>query len=166
MQSIQNSSSTFILIGLVLIAGIGCEASIHTENRQDKNIMNEVSGSFEVTITPTDTGDDQLRMMLLSKKYEGDLDATGTGRMLTGMTEIPGSAGYVAIERIDGTLKGAKGSFLIQHSGISVGEEKRLVIQVIPDSGTQELAGIVGTMEIKLEGGKHFYRFEYDLKSD
>ena len=128
--------------------------------------MNEVSGSLEVAITPTDTGDDQLGMMLLDKTYQGDLDATGKGRMLTGMTSVPGSAGYVAIERIAGTLRGAKGTFLIQHSGISMGKNKTLVIQVIPDSGTEDLTGITGRMEIKIEDGKHFYRFEYEMTSE
>ena len=127
--------------------------------------MNEVSGAFEVKNTPAETGDAQMGMMLLDKTYQGDLQATGTGRMLTGMTAVKGSAGYVAIERVDGTLKGAKGTFLIQHSGISAGDEKTLLIQVIPDSGTDALTGIDGTMEINVEEGKHLYHFKYSLPS-
>ena len=155
-----------IITGLVvfLTSNIGCVARHQTtENDKEKKIMNEVSGSLEVRITPEDTGDDQMGMMLLDKTYHGDLQATGTGRMLTGMTAVKGSAGYVAIERLDGTLEGAKGTFLVQHSGISKGDEKTLLIQVIPDSGTDALLGIDGTMEINIDDGKHSYCFKYSL---
>ena len=72
--------------------------------------MNEVSGEFDVKIVPVDTGDDKMGMMTLDKQYHGDLNATGQGRMLTGMTDVKGSAAYVAIERVNGKLKGARGN--------------------------------------------------------
>ena len=87
--------------------------------------MNEVSGALEVKITPAETGDAQMGMMLLDKTYQGDLQATGTGRMLTGMTAVNGSAGYVAIERVEGTFKGAKGTFLIQFRASPLATNKR-----------------------------------------
>ena len=155
-----------IVTGLVVVltCNIGCGSPPQTaENHKETKIMKEVSGSLEVRITPEDTGDDQMGMMLLDKTYHGDLQATGTGRMLTGMTALEGSAGYVAIERLDGTLEGAKGTFLVQHSGISKGDEKTLLIQVIPDSGTDDLVGIAGTMEINIDNGKHPYCFKYSL---
>ena len=158
-----------IVTGLVVVltSNMACMARHQTaENDKEKKIMKEVSGSLEVRITPEDTGDDQMGMMLLDKTYHGDLQATGTGRMLTGMTAVKGSAGYVAIERLAGTLKGAKGTFLVQHSGISAGDEKTLLIQVIPDSGTDALAGIDGTMEINVENGKHSYCFKYSLPTE
>jgi hypothetical protein len=125
--------------------------------------MNEISGAFDVKIIPADTGDAKMGMMMLDKVYHGDLSATGKGRMLTGMGEVKGSAAYVAIERVDGTLKGAKGSFLIQHSGVMSKGNQSLTIRIVPDSGTGELVGIDGQMQIEIKEGKHFYQLEYTL---
>ena len=125
--------------------------------------MSEVTGEFDVKVVPVDTGDDKMGMMTLDKQYHGDLDATGQGRMLTGMTDVKGSAAYVAIERVKGTLKGAEGTFLMHHTGVMSKGSQSLVIRVVPDSGTGDLAGIEGEMHIKIADGKHFYRFEYTL---
>ena len=125
--------------------------------------MNEVSGQFDVKVIPVETGDDKLGMMTLDKQYHGDLEATGTGRMLTGMTEVKGSAAYVAMERVKGKLKGCEGTFLSYHTGVMAKGSQSLAIRVVPDSGTGELAGIEGEMHIKIADGKHFYRFEYTL---
>ncbi len=127
--------------------------------------MQEASGQFDVNITPTETDDPQLGLMLLDKKYRGALEASAKGRMLTGMTEVQGSAGYVAIEKISGSLEGKRGTFLVQHSGIQQNESKSLIIQVIPDSGTDELTGIEGSMEIDINDSGHHYRFHYSLPS-
>lgn len=125
--------------------------------------MNEVTGEFDVKIVPIDTGDDKMGMMILDKHYHGDLNASGQGRMLTGMTDVKGSGAYVAIERVKGKLKGLEGSFLIHHTGLMSKGSQSLVIRVVPDSGTGDLAGIEGEMHIKIADGKHFYRFEYTL---
>ncbi len=125
--------------------------------------MNEVSGEFDVKIVPVDTGDDKMGMMMLDKQYHGDLNAVGKGRMLTAMGEVKGSAVYVAVERVKGKLKGAEGSFLIHHTGVMSKERQSMVIRVVPDSGTGDLAGIDGQMHLKIADGKHFYRFEYTL---
>jgi hypothetical protein len=85
--------------------------------------------------------------------------------MLTGMTDVKGSAAYVAIERVKGKLKGLEGSFLIHHTGLMTKGSQSLVIRVVPDSGTGDLAGIEGEMYIKIADGKHLYRFEYTLAS-
>jgi hypothetical protein len=139
-------------------------AAIATHNKpQEKPTMNEVQGEFDVKAIPVDTGDDKMGMLKLDKRYHGDLDAVGTGRMLTGMTEVKGSAAYVAIERVKGKLKGAEGTFLLYHTGVMNKQTPTLDIRVVPDSGTGELAGIEGTMHIRIDGGKHFYRFEYML---
>lgn len=127
--------------------------------------MSEVSGEFDVKIVPFDTGDDKMGMMAFDKQYHGDLNAAGKGRMLTGMTEVKGSAAYVAIERVKGKLKGVEGTFLIHHTGVMTKESQSLAIHVVPDSGTGDLAGIEGEMHIKIAGGKHLYRFEYTLGS-
>lgn len=127
--------------------------------------MTRASGTFEVKITPQDdkSEDANLGRMSLDKQFRGDLEATGKGQMLTAMTPVQGSAGYVAIEKVTGTLKGRTGSFVLQHTGTMTRGEQQLSITVVPDSGTGQLAGIAGRMEIKIEGGKHSYVFEYIL---
>jgi predicted S18 family serine protease len=84
--------------------------------------------------------------------------------MLTGGDASKGSAGYVAIEKFSGTVKGRKGALIFQHSATMTKGEGQLSITVVPDSGTDELAGISGKLTIKIENGKHFYDFEYSLK--
>lgn len=99
----------------------------------------------------------------LSKRFEGDLSAAGEGEMLTAITPVQGSAGYVAIERVTGTLHGKRGGFVFQHSGIMNKGAQQLSITVVPGSGTGQLAGIEGTFRIEIVDGKHFYEFEYTL---
>jgi Protein of unknown function (DUF3224) len=136
-----------------------------TDGPVEKTFMSEVTGEFDVKVVPVETGDDKMGMMSLDKRYHGDLDATAQGRMLTGMTDVKGSAAYVAIERVKGKLKGGEGTFLMHHTGVMSQGTQSLVIRVVPDSGTGELAGIEGEMHIKIADGKHFYRFEYTLGS-
>jgi hypothetical protein len=101
--------------------------------------------------------------MTLDKTFQGDLEGTGKGEMLTAMTPVKDSAGYVAIERITGKLKGRTGSFILQHNGTMTRGAPSLVVSIVPDSGTGELAGVAGTMTVKVEGGKHFYELAYTL---
>lgn len=102
-----------------------------------------------------------LGRMSLDKRFEGDLVATGKGEMLSALTPTKGSAGYVAIERVTGTLRGRSGSFVFQHSGVMDRGTQQLSITVVPDSGTGALAGISGVFRINIADGKHFYEFEY-----
>ena len=105
-----------------------------------------------------------LGRMSIDKQFHGDLDATSKGEMLTAMGAVPGSAGYVAIERVAGTLHGRSGSFALQHSSTMTRGEPRQNVFVVPDSGTGELAGLSGTMTITIApGGKHSYEFDYTL---
>ena len=100
----------------------------------------------------------------LAKMFQGPLTATSVGEMLSAGTATPGSAGYVAIEKVTGTLDGRKGSFYLQHSGTLNRGQPSLTVHVVPDSGTDELVGLTGTMQIVIaEGGKHSYVFEYAL---
>lgn len=127
------------------------------------------SGTFEVTLTPQ-PGDDYadgavLGRMTIDKQFHGDLDATSKGQMLTGMTSTKGSAGYVAIERVSGTLSGRRGSFILQHSGTTTRGAPTLAVTVVPDSGTDELTGLSGTMAIDITGGQHSYAFEYTFSA-
>lgn len=129
--------------------------------------MTRASGTFEVKLNPVPTAHDHagapLGRFSLDKQFQGDLVATSKGEMLTGGSEVKNSAGYVAIERVSGTLHGKSGSFILQHSGTMNRGAPSLVITVVPDSGTGELAGISGTMTIIIEGGKHSYTFDYTL---
>jgi Protein of unknown function (DUF3224) len=125
------------------------------------------TGSFDVKLNPLETYDKTdgagVARMSLDKQFHGDLDATSQGEMLTGMGQVKGSAGYVAIERVAGTLHGRSGSFILQHNATMTRGTPYLNIIVVPDSGTGELAGLSGTMKILIESGKHSYEFEYSL---
>jgi hypothetical protein len=104
-----------------------------------------------------------LGRMSLDKQFEGDLAAVGKGEMLTAMTSVEGSAGYVAIERVNGTLHGRAGSFVFQHAGTMSRGAKALSITVVPDSGTGALTGLSGTFNLQITDGKHLYEFSYEL---
>lgn len=155
--------AVYCVIGICLTTSKGAEPTKQAKSVETVTMI-EIKGEFTVKLTPVDIGDAKMGMMTLDKQYLGDLAATGKGRMLTGMTDVKASAGYVAIERIEGTLNGAKGSFLIQHNGIMNKGKPTLEIKVIPDSGTDELTGIEGTMEIEIVEKKHYYRLKYLLK--
>jgi len=101
--------------------------------------------------------------MSIDKKFSGDLEATSQGEMLAAMTAVKGSAGYVAIERVSGTLHGRHGTFVLQHSGTMTRGMPALSVTVVPDSGTEELTGLTGRMTIKIDAGNHFYEFDYML---
>jgi hypothetical protein len=125
------------------------------------------SGSFDVKMTsqPPDEkiGDPKIGRMALDKHYHGDLEASGRGQMLAVMDQAKGSGGYVALEVVEGTLAGSKGTFALQHGGLMDGGRPSLTIVVVPGSGTGELEGIAGTLAIRIENGKHSYDFEYTL---
>ncbi len=123
-------------------------------------------GTFEVKITPQseDKGDGaSLGRLSMHKTFSGDLTGTSTGEMLTAMTGIKDSAGYVAVERVTGTLHGRKGSFAMQHNATMTRGAQYLNIVIVPDSGSGELAGIAGKLTIDIRDGKHFYDLEYTL---
>lgn len=129
------------------------------------------TGPFDVKVTPQPADDyadgATLGRLTLDKSFHGDLEATSRGQMLTGMSSVKGSAGYVAIERVTGTLGGRRGSFILQHTGTMDRGTPQLVITVVPDSGTDELAGLRGTMTIDIApGGAHSYGFDYTLDGD
>ena len=129
--------------------------------------MNHASGSFEVKMIPQlqeeGIGDPSVGRMALDKQFHGGLEAMSRGQMLTAMTDVEGSAGYVAIERVTGTLDGRGGTFALQHSGTMTRGVPQLTLTVVPDSGTGELLGLAGRMTIDNADGKHSYDFEYTL---
>ena len=123
-------------------------------------------GTFDVKMAPqTDdkVGDPTVGRMALDKQFHGDLEGTSKGQMLAVSTDFPGSAGYVAMERVNGTLHGRKGTFALQHNGVMTRGEPELSITVVPDSGTGELSELAGKMTINIVDGKHFYELEYIL---
>jgi hypothetical protein len=125
------------------------------------------SGTFEVKLVPQPPEDkaegSTIARMTIDKQIHGDLEATSKGQMLTAGTDVKGSAGYVAIERITGTLQGRTGSFVLQHTGTMNRGAFQLSITVVPDSGTGQLLGLTGKMTITIADGKHSYEFDYTL---
>lgn len=124
------------------------------------------SGTFEVKLTPQadgEVGDPTVGRMSIEKQFRGDLEGSSRGQMLAAMTDVKGSAGYVALERVSGTLDGRSGTFALQHSGTMTRGEGQLSITVVPDSGTGQFAGLSGKMSINVADGQHSYEFEYTL---
>jgi len=127
-----------------------------------------VSGAFEVKLNPQKPDNKEaesanLGRMSIDKQFRGDLEATSKGEMLTALTDVKDSAGYVAIERVSGTLHRRSGTFLLQHSGTMTRGTQQQTVTVVPDSGTGQLLGLAGKMTIKIAEGKHFYEFDYTL---
>jgi hypothetical protein len=125
------------------------------------------TGTFEVKLTPQaqddKTEDANLGRMLIDKQFHGDLEGTSKGQMLSAMTSVKGSAGYVAIEKVTGKLHGRSGTFVLQHTGTMNRGVPQLSVTVVPDSGTGELTGLSGKMNIIIADGKHSYEFDYTL---
>jgi hypothetical protein len=127
----------------------------------------QVKGEFDVKRTPeggVDLGGGVAAgHFRFDKVFHGALDATGVVHMLAVATAVDGSAGYVAVERIDGALDGRRGSFLTQHNGILDRGKPSLSVTVVPDSATGELEGLTGRIVIDIVEGKHYYTFDYSL---
>lgn len=123
------------------------------------------SGEFEVKLLPqaAEEGFPEPGRLMLDKVFRGDLEATSRGQMLAIRTATEGSAGYVAMERVSGALAGREGTFALQHSGTMDRGKPSLSVTVVPDSGTGDLVGLSGRMDILIEGGKHFYSFDYSF---
>ncbi len=128
----------------------------------------KISGVFDVSLNPMDfyvKGEDGISLgrMSIEKAFHGELEASSRGEMLSAMTPTKGSAGYVAIEQVIGSLSGKKGSFVLQHFGTMNKGKDHLVLEVVPDSGAGELSGLTGAMAISIKDGQHYYDFEYEL---
>lgn len=130
--------------------------------------MAHAAGTFEIKMT-TQKPDNPVEQAsgfsrrTSEKQFHGDLEGTSVGEMLGLVTETKGSAGYVALEWVTGKLGGRAGTFVLQHSATMTRGDGQLKITVVPDSATGELAGLSGSMIIKIEEGKHFYEFDYSL---
>ncbi len=127
------------------------------------------SGTFDVKVVPQGEGDTAdgiaLGRFTIDKQFQGDLTGTSKGQMISSGTESAGSAAYVAIERVTGTLGGKSGSFVLAHRGTMTKDGQQLSVIVAPKSGTGELASLEGTFQIIIKDKKHFYEFQYELVS-
>jgi len=159
--------SILALSSLLLASACAFAQSAAAPSAQKETVVTKhASGPFDVKVTPQPTSDKSetpLGRYTLDKQYHGDLEATGTGEMLTAGTPVKGSGAYVAIEKVSGSLQGRSGSFVLQHTGTMTNNQPQLTVTVVPDSGTGQLAGISGKMTINMAAGKHSYDFEYTL---
>ena len=129
-------------------------------------VTNHAKGTFEVKVIPQaadDSAGGPFSRLFLDKQFAGDLDGHSKGQMLAAGTPVEGSAAYVALEIVSGTLSGRRGTFILQHSGTMRKGAPTLMVTVVPDSGTDQLSGLEGRMTIVIAGGKHSYDFEYTL---
>ena len=153
--------------GVGFVAPAQAQPPVPSVAQKEKTVAEHAAGAFEVKMEAqgeADKGDGStLARYSLDKQYHGDLEGAAKGMALTAGTDVKGSAGYVALERVTGTLKGRSGSFVLQHSGTMAHGESQLSVTVVPDSGTGKLVGIAGKMTIIVAAGKHSYEFEYSL---
>jgi hypothetical protein len=157
-------SKSGIGVGILVIAlASGTPGGTMAAGQQSR-----ASGTFDVKIAaqPADDHSDggALGRMTIDKTYHGDLEGTAVGQMLTGMSPTEKTSGvYVAVERVTATLAGCKGTFVLHHTGVMDRGAQSLKITVVPDSGTDQLSGLTGTLAIDIRDGKHFYTFDYAL---
>ena len=174
MERMAAGKVASVMMGICLLTGLGAVADAQTPssipgaNSKEEVPMLHAKGTFEVKLTPRKPDNKEaesanLARMSIDKQFSGDLEATSKGEMLSAMTEVKGSAGYVALERVSGTLQGRSGTFVLQHNATMTRGTPELSIKVVPDSGTGQLVGLTGKMTIKIEAGKHFYEFDYAL---
>jgi hypothetical protein len=160
-----------LLVAVLVVLAVGCtpaDSPTPNDNPTDP-VSEQASGTFEVQLAPASVeegvGDASIGRMSINKQFSGDLEGSSKGQMLSAFGDVAGSAGYVAIERVTGTLDGRSGSFTLKHNGTMTRGVPDLVIDVVPDSGTDELAGLAGTMSINIVDGRHFYELRYTLDS-
>ena len=138
-----------------------------SSQQKESPMTHHATGTFDVKLLPLDpafkSDDNSVGRFSIDKQFHGDLDAASKGEMLSGMGTVKGSGGYVAIERVTGTLAGRSGTFLLQHNGTMQNGVFHLNVIVIPDSGTNQLAGLDGSMQIIIKDGHHSYDFTYTL---
>jgi len=155
---------------ILRITLIRSRASQRNTLQKETGMTTTASGTFEVKTAPQapddKAGSSAVGRLLLDKVFHGGLEGTSKGQMLAFSSSVQGSAGYVAIEEVTGTLNGLKGTFVLQHSGTMTRGTPHLTITVVPDSGTDQLRGLAGKMMIEIAGGKHSYTFEYTINQD
>jgi hypothetical protein len=163
----QLFTAVSLLLAFSLAAQSESNSSAPNSSQKETLVTTRATGPFDVKIAPLDpafkTEANSLGPISIDKQYHGDLDATGKGEMLTGGTAIKVSGVCVAVERVAGTLHGRSGTFLLQHSGVMTRGTPHLSITVVANSGTGQLTGLTGTMNVITTDGKHSYDFSYSL---
>ncbi|WP_374347672.1 DUF3224 domain-containing protein [Chitinimonas sp.] len=126
--------------------------------------MHTVTGTFDIKLTPSPVKEGaRIARMSFSKEFQGQMRGSSSGEMLAVGTSTSEAGAYVAIEWVIASLDGKQGSFALHHNGTKQHGQSRMDIAVVPDSGSADLTGIAGQFEIRIEGGKHYYRFDYTL---
>jgi hypothetical protein len=156
------------VVAAATLAALGL--TLETAAAQEKGglMSHRASGTFDVKVEPIPAeskGDrPSFPRLTLDKQFHGGLEGTSQGEMMSVNGTVEGSAGAVAIELFSGSLLGRKGSFALVHSAtMRRGGEFNMIIRVVPDSGTEQLAGLTGTLEIIIEGKAHRYNFDYSI---
>jgi hypothetical protein len=155
---------------LAVVISIACVVTGAGAAQKDGTMTStRAKGEFDVKLTPQPSDDNSpgaaMGRMTIDKVFRGDLAGTSKGEMLTAMAPTVKNSGvYVAVERVTGTLNGRMGSFALHHTGIMDRGSQSLAVTVVPDSGTDELVGITGKMNITIDGSKHFYELEYQIR--
>lgn len=171
MRSLRSIVAACV-VGAVLIVSVASARMQQSGNTAQSDVKKgagmskRVSGTFDVKLTPKDQGaESPVGGMTIDKEFHGDLAGTSKGLMLMASSAgVKNSAGYVAIEKVTGTLNGRRGSFYLQHTGVMTRGAGELTITVIPDTGTDQLVGLAGRMNITITpDGKHSYDFDYTL---
>lgn len=158
----RTASSALAIVAMTVGFGI----SERQDNDQEPT-MQHATGTFDVKVAPLaldgPTEEATLARMSIVKEFRGDLEGTGAGQMLAVGTAVDGSRAYVAMERVEAVLAGLRGTFALMHSGLQIRGAPELSVTVVPDSGTGELVGLEGTLEIHVEEGEHRYDLAYSL---
>ena len=164
MRAIPFPRAALVLLALAAVPARGqTQPAPPSPLQADTPVARRAAGTFAVQLAPQETAAAPLGRLSIDKQFSGDLQGTSRGEMLAFRSAVDGSAGYVAMEQVTGTLHGRGGTFVLQHSGTMDRGAPGLVITVVPDSGTGELEGISGRMNIIIEGGSHSYELDYTL---
>jgi hypothetical protein len=152
---------------LIAVLALAAGAVPSLPDLNEAVMTTHAKGTFDVKVIPQ-PADDQaggpFARLFLDKQFHGDLEAASHGQMLASGTGAENSSGaYVALEHVSGTLHGRRGSFVLQHNGTMRKGVASMIVTVVPDSGTDELAGLAGKMTIIIAGGTHSYALEYSL---
>jgi Protein of unknown function (DUF3224) len=165
------SRTLALLAAAGIVAGltqaVGAQPPAKTPGSKGKTMTHHAAGTFEVKVQPLPEDEKvpglKVARFAFDKQWKGDLEGTSKGEMMATNAGDKGSGGYVAVEQIDGRLSGHTGSFAVVHKGTMEGGSFDLVVEVVPGSGTGQLAGISGRITITIAGGKHSYAMDYAL---
>ena len=158
----KNRIHVLVLAAFCVAAPAAARAQSASTTQSETAVTTRATGTFQVQLAPQETAS-PLGRLSIDKQFSGDLQGTSKGEMLAFRTPVEGSAGYVAMEQVSGTLAGRTGTFVLMHMGTMDRGAQGLTITVVPDSGTGGLEGITGRLNIIIEGGRHSYEFDYTL---